>query len=188
MPLLRSKPLIRYLAAVSVGGAATLAAVLASSGAQWLVHPRPAVVVLAGLVVVGEVFPIKLPYGEGEFTTSTTFAYAVLLTAGLAPALVALALGSAITDALRSRSLWKLAFNAGQYTLSLSLSALVLGALSDAPSGAHHFTPGDLPAILAAGGVFFLLNNALAGTASAIAAGDRIVRHLRSDLAEQAWT
>src|SRR6476469_7447506 len=153
----RSEPLLRYLAAVSLGGAATLVAVLASSGTQWLAHPRPAVIILAGLVVVGEVFPIKLPNGEGEFTTSTTFAYAVLLSAGLAPALVALAVGSPVTDAARSRSAWKLAFNIGQYTLSLSLSALVLRALTGAPSGAHHFTPGDLPAILAAGGVFFLL-------------------------------
>jgi diguanylate cyclase (GGDEF)-like protein len=188
MRLLRPEPLIRYLAAVSVGGAATLTAVLASSGSKWLVHPRPAVLILAALVVVGEVFPIKLPYGEGEFTTSTTFAYAVLLYAGLAPALVALAVGSAITDAVRSRSAWKLLFNVGQYTLSLSASALVLGALSDVPSGSHHFAPSDLPAILAAGAVFFLLNNALAGTASAIAAGDSVVRHLRTDVAEQAWT
>src|SRR4051812_23485569 len=181
MRLLRTEPLLRYLAAVSVGGAVTLAGVLATSGSRWVVHPRPAMVILAVLVMVGEVFPIKLPFGEGEFTTSTTFAFAVLLGSGLAPALVALALGSAITDAVRSRSGWKLAFNIGQYTLSLSLAALVLGLLTDAPSGPHHFAPGDLPAILAAGGVFFLLNNALAGMASAIAAADNIVRHLRTD-------
>ena len=188
MRLLRPAPLFRYLAAVSVAGVATLVAVMSTSGSAWFAHPRPPVIILAALVVVGEVFPIRLPYGEGEITTSTTFAYAVLLSAGLAPAIVALAIGSAITDALRSRSAWKLAFNVGQYTLALSASALVLVAFSDVPTGPHHFTASDLPAILAGGAVFFLLNNALAGTASAIAAGDNVLRHLRNDLADQAWT
>src|SRR3954451_15294793 len=116
----RPQALNAYLAAISVAGLGVLGAVLALRVSVDLETVGLEVTVLSALVVAGEVFPIRLPHGEGEFTTSTTFAYALLLVAGLAPAALALALGSAITDGLRSRSLPKLAFNAGQYTLSLA--------------------------------------------------------------------
>src|SRR3954454_5319349 len=185
MTLRRPQPLYLYLSAVAVTGWAALVVVLIHSRG---LHVDSELLILGGLVVVGEVFPIRLPQGEGEFTTSTTFAYALLLCAGPSAAIVALAIGSAITDLMRSRSAWKLSFNIGQYALALCGSAGVLSLFGALPSQTDHFQPSDLPAILLGGAVFFAVNNAAAGTASAIAGGDDLLRHLRLDFGEQLWT
>src|SRR4051794_25488728 len=104
MTIRRPHPLYAYLAAVAVAGwAALVLVVLHDRG----VRLDAEVLILGALVVLGEVFPIRLPHGEGEFTTSTTFAYALLLCTGPSAAVIALAVGSAITDLIRSRSIWK---------------------------------------------------------------------------------
>jgi diguanylate cyclase (GGDEF)-like protein len=185
MTIRRPHPLYVYLAAVAVTGWTVLLMVLVHGHG---LHVNAEVVILGCLVVAGEVFPIRLPHGEGEFTTSTTFAYALLLCAGPVAAIVALMIGSAITDLKRSRSVWKLNFNIGQYSLALCASAGVLALLDALPSQADHFKPSDLPAILAGGAVFFAINNAAAGTASALAEGDDVLSHLRLDFADQFWT
>ncbi|MEA2443186.1 MAG: hypothetical protein QOJ12_478, partial [Thermoleophilales bacterium] len=151
-------------------------------------HPTATLLLLGALVVLGEIYPIKLPGDEGEFTTSTTFAFAVLLIAGVAPAAAALALGSAVTDAIRRRSIWRGAFNVAQYTLALGIAGGVVAALTNLPNGSNGFAPGDLPAILLGAAIFFVVNNSLAGTASALAGGEPVLRTLLGDIGEQAWT
>jgi diguanylate cyclase (GGDEF)-like protein len=183
-----SPTLRRYLAIVSAGGLATLVAVIAAGPHALVEHPTPALILLAVLVVLGEVFPIKLPGGDGEFTTSTTFAFALLITAGPEKAIVALAAGSAITDLLRGRSWWRGAFNIAQYTLALTAAGLIVHLLTALPNASGGFVPGDLPAILLGGSVFFLVNNSLAGAASALAADLPIGRTLVEDFGDQAWT
>src|SRR5207244_2017560 len=60
---------------------------------------------LVAMVALGEFFPIKVPrrYAiearEDEITTSTTCALAILIGYGTAPAVFALAIGSALADA-----------------------------------------------------------------------------------------
>src|SRR4051812_18768871 len=181
-------PLRRYLAAVTGLGLLALVALIAWFGDGSLVAANASLPLLCLLVVVGEIFPIKLPGGEGEFTVSTTFAFAVLLVAGPMPAALAVALGSAATDCLRGRSIWRAAFNVAQYTLALSAAGAVVLALTGLPAGHGNFPPGDLPAILLGGAAFFAVNNCLAGTASALAIDRPIIRTLLEDLGEQAWS
>jgi len=183
-----SPTLRRYLAVVSAAGLATLVALVATSPGGLISNPTPALMLLAVLVVLGEVFPIKLPGDDGEFTTSTTFAFALLITAGPEKAVVALAAGSAITDLLRRRSWWRAAFNIGQYTLALAAAGLIVNLLTTLPNPSGSFAPADLPAILVGGCAFFLVNNSLAGTASALAADLPLYRTLVEDSTEQAWT
>ena len=183
-----SPTLRRYLAVVSAAGLATLVALVAISPGGLISNPTPALMLLAVLVVLGEVFPIKLPGDDGEFTTSTTFAFALLITAGPEKAVVALAAGSAITDLLRRRSWWRAAFNIGQYTLALAAAGLIVNLLTTLPNPSGSFAPADLPAILVGGCAFFLVNNSLAGTASALAADLPLYRTLVEDSTEQAWT
>src|ERR1700742_2824007 len=140
-------PLRRYLLAVTGLGLAALIGLVAVFGDGSLVSANASLPLLCLLVVVGEIFPIKLPGGEGEFTVSTTFAFAVLLVAGPMPAALAVALGSAATDILRGRSIWRAAFNIAQYTLALCAAGGVVMALTALPDGHGHFEPGDLPAI-----------------------------------------
>jgi diguanylate cyclase (GGDEF)-like protein len=183
-----SPTLRRYLVVVTAAGVATLVALVAMSPGGLAANPTPALALLALLVVLGEVFPIKLPGDDGEFTTSTTFAFALLITGGCEKAVVALAAGSVITDLLRRRSAWRAAFNIAQYTLALTAAGTVVQLLTALPSDTGGFAPADLPAILLGGSAFFLVNNSLAGAASALAAELPIGRTLVEDFAGQAWT
>src|SRR4051812_30644820 len=173
-----SPTLRRYLAAVSFAGLATLVVLVAIAPGGLVANPTPALALLALLVALGEVFPIKLPGDDGEFTTSTTFAFALLITGGCEKAMVALAAGSLITDLLRRRSPWRGAFNIAQYTLALAAAGAIVQLLTALPNDSGGYAPGDLPAILLAASAFFLVNNSLAGAASALAADLPIRRTL----------
>jgi diguanylate cyclase (GGDEF)-like protein len=180
------KPLYRYLLAVAALGASVLVA-LSIVHLDELLDPSGLCLVLAMFVVLGEMLPIQLPRRDTEITTSTTFAFAIVLSFGTTAAVVAQAIGSLITDVVRRRSPWRSAFNVGQYTLSFAAAGMVLSALSDVPAPTQpHFAPADVPAILLAGAVFFFTNNALAGVASALADQDSLLRHLWDDFRFQA--
>jgi diguanylate cyclase (GGDEF)-like protein len=182
------KPLYRYLLAVAALGGSALVA-LSVVHARELFDLPTIYLVLTVCVVLGEMLPIRVPRRDAEITTSTTFAYAILISFGTTPAVLAQAVGSLVIDMVRRRSPWRSAFNVGQYTLSFAAAGLVLMTVSDVPIAAQpHFAPGDLPAILTAGAVFFLINNALAGAASALAEHDPILRHLWDDFRFQAST
>src|SRR4051812_1307391 len=141
-PILR-----RYLAAVSVTGLATLVALVGIAPGGLVANPTPALALLALLVVLGEVFPIKLPGDDGEFTTSTTFAFALLITGGCEKAMVALAAGSLITDLLRRRSPWRGAFNIAQYTLALAAAGTIVQLLTALPNDSGGFRPPRPPPV-----------------------------------------
>ena len=148
-------------------------------------------VVFALLVLLGELRPIRLARREEqeEILTSTTFTFAILLSSGLAAAIVVRALVSIVPAILRRKPWWKTAFNVAQYTISLGAAGATLHLLSDVPrSGSAHFLTTDLPAILAAAIVYFFVNNALIGTALALAQDMKVWRYLTHDLAFQATT
>jgi diguanylate cyclase (GGDEF)-like protein len=183
------KPLYRYLLAVSVLGLGVLAAVM-SSAVRMFEDPSSYYVLFFLLVVLGELLPIKVPRRDAEITTSTTFAFAALLSGGLPAAAVAQATGSLITDLARRRSPWRSAFNVAQYTLSYAAAYAVLSALSNVPhpGGEIPFGAGDVPAMIAAALAFFLVNNGLAGAASALADDASVLPQLLDDFAFQAST
>ena len=188
MRLPEPKPLHRYLLAVTTLGAFVLVALSVAHPGE-LLHPSSIYVLLALFAVLGEMLPIRVARRETEITTSTTFVFAILLSFGTTAAVIAQAIGSLSLDLVRRRSPWRSAFNVGQYTLSFAAAGLVLSTLSDVPTAMQpHFAPDDLPAILTAGAVFFLTNNALAGIASALADRDSLLGHLWDDFRFQAST
>src|SRR3954469_3039113 len=93
-PRPRIAPPRAYVTAISLGGLAVLALVLATGGTS--AHARPEVWLFTALAVAGELRPIKVVRrgAEGEITLSTTFTFALLLSAGIGPAVTALALAS----------------------------------------------------------------------------------------------
>ena len=120
-------------------------------------------------MVIGELFPIVVPFHDQrqEVTTSTTFVFALLLMFGLAPAVLAQCLASVISDRHRAVPWWKAAFNVSQYTLAWSAAGAVLdlvaGPLDFAdPSsfGAQQFL-----GVVLAGLAFFVVNTELVGIA-----------------------
>ena len=91
--------------------------------------------ILVGLVVLGELLPISVARRneDEEISTSTIFAFALMLTGGLAAAVLALALASLLAYYFRSRSLLRSSFGVAHYTLAITASAGVLELLSDVP-------------------------------------------------------
>jgi diguanylate cyclase (GGDEF)-like protein len=147
--------------------------------------------VFGACALLGELVPLKVYTrgAEGETTTSTTFAVALLIAGGPEAALAGLLLATLVADVLRRKAAHKIAFNMGQYAIAVLAAGLVLSLLSDVPRGGQfHFEPGDLPAILAAALVFFIVNTSLVAAVLAMVKGVGIWRHLVGDWFSQAST
>jgi diguanylate cyclase (GGDEF)-like protein len=187
-----SKKVSLYLAAVcAVGLPALIFSVWHGLDQLWAHDSQ--VAALAPLILLGEAFPIRVPRGDDyeELTVSTTFAFALLLMAGPAAALFALAVASIVSDATRRRPLSRTAFNVAQYSLSLWASAAVLDRLYVGALGTRTVRLADLGVFIVAGIAFFVVNDALPGIAHALSKGvrgRRIVAFLCEDLPFQAGT
>jgi diguanylate cyclase (GGDEF)-like protein len=176
-----------YVTVVITSGLGLLvfAAVLHGSA---LVHHGPVGMwVLLGAVIVGELFPIKLGTGEGEVAPSTTFTFALLLSSGLAAAAIAVAAASALSDVIDRKRPSRSAFNVAQYVLAIAAAGGVLVAAGVLPHH-EHFSAADVPAILAAALVFFVVNTGLVAGAIAVTSGTRLRDHISSELIRQSAT
>jgi GGDEF domain-containing protein len=154
----------RYLALVCGAGAMVLVAEFFSAIRHHQRWDGPYLAVVT-LLLVAELRPLVKSdkRDPGGLTTSEVFVFALLLHWGLSLALLAMVVAIVIADAVRGRKPWRTAFNIAQYALAYGAASLVLIAcsvdLGDHRSesiGAH-----DLPAIAAAGVVFFLVNDLL---------------------------
>ena len=169
-----------YVALVAIAGVA-LALGLASRvppdqlRQHWLVAA-----LFAGCILVGEllVLPIRHRGEIRELTVTNTPAFALAVLLGPAMAVPLLALGSAGADLLRRKPPVKVAFNAGQWALSLAAGAAVYGALGGTP----HVGAASVLALLAGGGTFLLLNHVLVGVVVSLANATPLRRGLVADL------
>jgi diguanylate cyclase (GGDEF)-like protein len=180
------KPAVRnYIAAVTAAGIGTLLTLAVTQGADIPVGNETFWVVFA-LVVVGELFPIVIPFHDQrqEITTSTTFVFALLLMFGLGPAVFAQVVASIISDLHRRVPWWRVTFNLSQYTLAWLAAGLVLEAVAGPLDFARPDTFGaqQLVGIVLAGVAFFVVNTELVGIALALATAVPVARHFRSDL------
>jgi hypothetical protein len=134
-------------------------------------------------VILGELFPIKLPRRTQTLTitASGTFTFALLITHGIAAAVLALVAAGLIDDIRHRKPWWKAAFNTGQYALSVAAGGALLSVFSNLPRGDGLFEVTQLPAILIAGAAFFFVNSLITGVAIALAEGSPIVVSLRTN-------
>ena len=187
------QPLARYVAAVVAGGALCLIAMVATGGSNLLDARQPELLfLLMGCAVVAELTPLKvvLRAAEGEITASNTFAFALLICYGPAPAAIAFAMGTILADGIRRKPPERIAFNAAQYVITVAAAGVVLSALSDLPhlNDPTGIQPADLPGIVAAALVFHALNSSFVAGAIALAEKIGFLRYLASDLFLQAST
>ena len=147
---------------------------------------------LAVAVVIGELRPIVVPRGDStdEITVSTTLALVLALLGPLWLAVLAQLVGVALEDLRVRKDLVKVTFNIAQYTLTLLLARAAYCLVAGEPLlGASALElPGDLPAAVLAGITYFVVNNGLAGTVSALASGQPVLAHLRADVRFQIAT
>jgi signal transduction histidine kinase len=174
----------RFVALVSVAGVGLLTAMAAGAGLQGFTHIPARCWVIAALVLAGELFPITVPRRDDveEITTSTTFAFALVIGSGATGAIAALALSSVAADLLHRKPLWKVLFNLAQYSLAVGAAGGVYAALG----GPSHLAVHTLAPMLAAAITFFLVNNVLTGTAVGLAQGVPVRGYIVGDLWFQA--
>jgi diguanylate cyclase (GGDEF)-like protein len=187
MRLLSSRlpPLQVYVSAVIGLGAICCVTVFALDGDSLSRLFTLEVMLFAACAFAGELVSLKVVTrgAEGEVTTSGTFAFAALLVAGPACAVVALICASVVADLLQRKAATKLLFNASQYTVTLTTSAFVLMYLTDAPRVGEqfHFAPVDLPGILLAAAVFFTVNSTLVAVVIALVQDLKVGGYLVQD-------
>jgi diguanylate cyclase (GGDEF)-like protein len=173
-------------------GAASAAAVIGTGLDTLHRLLTPELALFAVCALVGELVPLKVHTrgSEGEVTTSTCFALAMMLAGGPAVAMAGLLAASVVADTLNGKPAKKIAFNAAQYAVSVAASSLLLLVFTNVPdSGPLPFGPKDLPAILGVATVFFVVNSALVSTVVALAHGVvKFGRYLANDLFFQAST
>jgi hypothetical protein len=106
----------RYCGAVAFAGGVLLIGIALDSSASRFDQERTVAILLAAGVLLGELLPLKIPRrGEHEeLTVSTSFAFALLLLAGLWPAVAAQSVASVVEDVISRKPLWRVAFNIGQ--------------------------------------------------------------------------
>ena len=184
------QPVHAFVLAVIAAGVAVLGGLLAHQLHDPATLTGETVLLLGAFLVIGELLPLRIPRHEGQVVFSTTFAFALLLIAGTAVAVLLQALASLLADVVDRRRPIRAAFNAAQYALSLAGAGLVLGVLSPVPRPAAEgwLAPGDVGAVVVAAVAFFVLNNVLAGTAPALAQRVSLPRFLLADLGFQALT
>src|SRR5580698_6505755 len=140
-------PLWIHLVMVTTAGAAAFAAAMLRlhgllpwpGGLVW----HPLFWLIAGLVVVGEIWPIITPGRSGPESpvASVTFSFAALIYWGLPVALLLRAASTLVVGLAERKSVRRSAFNSAQVTLSLWAAGLVLLAFGLHPSPAHVWDP-----------------------------------------------
>ncbi len=187
----RVAPVRLFCGAVALAGGALLVAIALTTDGDRVRAEETLSVLLALGVLLGELLPLKIPRrGEHEeLTVSTTFAFALLLVAGLGPAVAAQSVASVIQDVVSRKPLWRIAFNLGQYAFSLGAASLVLSTTGvGGPDGAAPFVAADLPEIAVAAAVFYVVNASLVGVAVALYVEQPVGRYVRGDLGFSAVT
>jgi diguanylate cyclase (GGDEF)-like protein len=176
-----------YVAAVTTAGLGLAVVFAALEGRELVEHGSLAVWLLAAAVVLGELVPIKLGPNRGEVAPSTTFTFALLLYAGIGPAALAQAAGSALADVVDGKRPSRSAFNVAQYVLAIAAAGGVLLVAGVLPRR-DAFDPADVPAFLGAALAFFLVNTGLVAGAIALTSGTRLRDQISSDLTRQSVT
>ena len=169
-------PVRIFCAGVVLAGVALVALTASRAGYGWILHDPVRFAVMSAGVLLGEMLPIRIPRPTGddeELTLSAAFALALLMVGGLGPALIAQAVASAVQDVAGRKPGWRVRFNAGQYTVAMVPAWLMVRAIAARPGIdlRHPFSSGQLPALLVAAIVFFLVNRIVVGVAVALHQG-----------------
>ncbi|MGB7980883.1 MAG: EAL domain-containing protein [Candidatus Nanopelagicales bacterium] len=131
----------------------------------------PPLLTLATLVFIAELRPLVMTQIEGDpISISGAFIFAVLYIWGPWPALVLVAGAVMISELVARMAAWKLAFNVGQYTLSVAAACVVL-ALGDwwpqsGPRPPSELSVLDLGLVALAWLAFHMVNLALVACAA----------------------
>ncbi|MDT7573390.1 MAG: hypothetical protein QOE05_3564 [Actinomycetota bacterium] len=189
----RPSRLNAYVLAVTAAGAGVVLDVLFRHLPEHVQVPGLTALVLAALLVVGESQPIVISRGEDdldEVTIASTFILALAILGPMWLLLVAQIVAVSLDDLRGRKNLQRLLFNNAQLILSGAVTRAVFclwtgrGFAIDATP----FSVRDVLPALAAGMVFFIVNNGLTGVVVALALDKPVLPHLRDDVRFQLST
>jgi diguanylate cyclase (GGDEF)-like protein len=189
--VLPSTNLHRYVTVVVI---VALAGAVGQSllGMSWPAWTARGLAVTAVLVVglmVGEWLPIRIWRGDWfrEYTFSGTFTVALLITGPFWLALTVQSSALLVAEIRQHRPRLKVAFNLGQYALSMLCARGVYAALTDQPFGAYtaRFSTDQLLPSLVAAAVYFIVNVLLVSLVLALANDERILPSVAGQLREE---
>jgi signal transduction histidine kinase len=168
-----------YVAAVCTAGLLVLAALVLTIDLDRVRQVPVAIAIFTAFVVIGEL--VAIPIGEDDrpkdLAVAATFAYALVPLAGTGVAALAVVLASIAADLAHRKHLVKIGFNAAQYVLALAAGGAVYTALG----GGHQVRTGSLPALVAGGIVFMLVNHALVSSVISFDQGIPVLQGFRGD-------
>jgi diguanylate cyclase (GGDEF)-like protein len=193
--LLGVSPSYAFIGLVVTAGLTLMAFTVGLQAAHWRGWGDVSVAcyLLAGMLFIGELRAIPVPRGDDttdELTVSSTFATALVLIGPLALALVVQAVAVGLDDLRRKRPRRVFLFNLGQYVLTLAAARGAFVLISGDPFFALHsdIGPHDIPAMLAAGLAYFVVNNTLVALTVALDTGAVIFEVLLEDVRFQIAT
>jgi diguanylate cyclase (GGDEF)-like protein len=183
---------IRRRLDIYIGGAVLVAALLLASlvysaihdGLQMALLP---VVVLATVLIIGELRPIRISHGDGsldEVTISSSFSLALVLMGPLIAAVGAQAIATLLDDVRQRKDLRRIVFNQAQYIITLTASRLAYSAMTGRRffQDNHALRAREIGAALAAAAVFFVVNHAITTVVIALSLGEDPLRRMPMDL------
>jgi signal transduction histidine kinase len=168
-----------YVGAVVGSGLLALVAVVPTVDLDRARSLAGAIALFAGFVIGGELISIRLEGNNRvkDLAVTTTFAYGLVLLAGTAVAVLVFMLASLVADLAGRKPLVKLLFNAAQCVLALAAGGLIYHALG----GGYEITTATLPALIAGGLAFMVVNHLLVSIVISLDQGLPILQGLRRD-------
>jgi signal transduction histidine kinase len=168
-----------YVAAVCTAGLLVLGALVTTIDLDRVREVPVAIAVFTAFVVVGELvaIPIGHDYRPKDVAVSTTFAYGLVPLAGPGVAALAFVLASVAADVAHHKALVKTVFNAAQYVLALAAGGAVYAALG----GGYQVHTSTLPAMVAGGLAFMLVNYVLVSIVTSLDQGIPVLQGFRRD-------
>jgi diguanylate cyclase (GGDEF)-like protein len=142
-------------------------------------------------LAVAEFFPTRIWRGDGFriYTFSGTFTLALIILGPLWIALVVQTSALLVEDLHKRRAPLKMAFNLGQYALSIAAARIVFAALTSQSIGgaSGYLVASDIVPCLVAAAVYFGVNVTLVSIVLALAEGQpvapSVIGHLREEAA-----
>ena len=138
--------------------------VWALSPAAWVAMGLPMVMITV-VVLLSELRPIVMTRLPGNpVSISVAFVFATLFVWGLYPALVLQAAAVVLSEIVARKPVWKVLFNVGQYSISVTAAWLVMLSAGVAPTPSApnlDLTAGDLGWVVGSWVVYHLVNLAL---------------------------
>ncbi len=189
-PAVLAPPYRPFTLAVSAVGLILLAVIAVADGADVLERADTLTLLLGVAILIAELFPMRVPEDDGEVSFSTTFAFALLLTDGVAAVVLVHAVALVLADALRRRPLERVVYNAAQYAIAWGLAGALLMALTPDladDNGLQYLEAGYLPALAAAAALFLVLNTAFSDAPPALARGVSVLSAARGDIGPNGW-